>query len=84
MSQITRGREIRSQRSAIGEGTCCHLERERGERVRTFEGVASGGGNSDLCARVETIVLDPACDANDREERGECTVSISGRAGEGL
>ena len=43
---------------------CCHLERERGERVRAFEGVASGGGNSDLCARVETIVLGQACEVN--------------------
>ncbi len=43
---------------------CCHLERERGDRVRAFEGVASGGGNSDLCARVETIVLGQTCDAN--------------------
>ena len=53
-------------------------------RVRAFEGVASGGGNSDLCARVETIVLDPACDANAWEEGGECTVSIGERAGEGF
>lgn len=48
----------------MGEGLCCHLERERGERVRAFEGVASGGGNSDLWARVDTIVLGQACDAN--------------------
>ena len=43
---------------------CCHLERERGERVRAFDGVASGGGNSDLWARVDTIVVGQACDAN--------------------
>ena len=67
---MTRGREIRSQRSAIGEGMCCHLERERGERVRAFEGVASGGGNSDLWARVDTIVLGQACDANAWEGAG--------------
>ena len=52
--------------------------------MRAFEGVASGGGNSDLCARVETIVLDPACDANDQEEGGECILSIGERPGEGL
>ena len=45
--------------------------------MRAFEGVASGGGNSDLCARVETIVLGPVCDANAQEEVGE-------RAGEGF
>ena len=69
----------------MGEGLCCHLERERGERVRAFEGVASGGGNSDLWARVDTIVLDQACDANVQERGlGECVVFVGGRAGEGV
>ena len=64
---------------------CCHLERERGERVRAFEGVASGGGNSDLWARVDTIVLGQACDANVQERGlGECAVFVGGRAGEGF
>ena len=52
----------------IGEGTCWLLEGGGGERARAFEGVASGGGNGDLCARVDTIVLSPACDVNAQEE----------------
>lgn len=45
-----------SQRRTMGSGACCHLEVRREVRVRALEGERSGGGNSVLWERVDTMV----------------------------